>query len=63
MILGGVYGGGTKNYLAVGIVNMMIDFAIVGLPMPILWKLQMPVGEKVAISGILSLGLLYVSTS
>jgi len=59
-IVGGHCADSTKNYLAVGIVNMIIDFAIVGLPMPILWGLQMPTNKKIAISTILALGLLYV---
>ncbi|MCJ1373405.1 hypothetical protein MMC20_004633 [Loxospora ochrophaea] len=57
-IPGGHCGDATKNYLAIGIVNMIIDFSIVALPMPILWKLQMPFEKKMAVSGILSLGLL-----
>ena len=62
-IQGGQCGNATKNYLAVGVINMFIDFSIVALPMPILWKLQMPIEKKIAISGILSLGLLYVLIS
>ena len=58
---GGQCGDTTKYYLAIGIVNMIIDLSIVLLPMPILWKLQMPTNKKLAVSGILMLGLLYVS--
>jgi hypothetical protein len=57
-IPGGYCGDATKNYLAIGIVNMVVDFSILFLPMPILWNLQMPIKKKVAIIGILSLGLM-----
>ena len=59
-IQGGHCDDATKNYLAIGIVNMIIDFSIVILPMPILWKLQMPLEKKLAVSGILSMGLMCV---
>ena len=39
-------------------VNMVIDTAIVILPMPVLWGLQLATRKKIAISGIFSLGLL-----
>lgn len=39
-------------------VNMVIDTAIVLLPMPVLWGLQLATRKKIAISGIFSLGLL-----
>lgn len=58
LIPGGHCGDATENYLAIGVVNMVIDFAIVLLPMPILYGLQMSARNKVAIMGILSLGLL-----
>lgn len=59
-IPGGVCGSSTDAYLSIAIVNLVIDVAVVVLPMPVLWKLQMPIGKKIAISAILSLGLLYV---
>lgn len=57
-IPGGVCGSTTHAYLAIAIVNLVIDLAVVALPMPILWSLQMPIGKKMAISAILCLGLL-----
>ena len=39
-------------------VNMAIDIAIVVLPMPSLWKLQMATKKKVGISVLFGLGLL-----
>ncbi len=56
-IQGGVCGNAVYAYLAISIINLVIDFAVVLLPMPILWKLQMPVGKKVAISAMLGLGI------
>ncbi|KUI72102.1 hypothetical protein VM1G_08049 [Cytospora mali] len=57
-IPGGVCGSSTEAYLAIAIVNLVIDLAVVFLPMPILWRLQMPFAKKLAISAILALGLL-----
>ncbi|KAI1500752.1 hypothetical protein F5X99DRAFT_385366 [Biscogniauxia marginata] len=54
----GVCGSSEHALLGVAIVNMVIDLSIVALPMPLLWELQMAFGKKMAISGILSLGLL-----
>ncbi|KAI1439380.1 hypothetical protein F5Y02DRAFT_405874 [Annulohypoxylon stygium] len=62
-IPGGVCGNSTDAYLAIGIVNLIIDFSLVLLPMPVLWRLQMPVGKKIAISAILGLGLLICGLS
>ena len=47
----------TEEILSVS-VNMVIDTAIVLLPMPVLWGLQLATRKKIAVSGILSLGLL-----
>lgn len=41
----------------IGIVNIPLDLLCVLYPMPILWKLQMPIQKKIVISGILALGL------
>ncbi|KAI6083235.1 hypothetical protein F4821DRAFT_245226 [Hypoxylon rubiginosum] len=57
-VAGGVCGNIKDAYLSTAIVNLVIDLAVVFLPMPVLWKLQMPTGKKVAVSAILGLGLL-----
>jgi len=44
-------------YLATCSINMIFDFTIVLLPMPVLWKLQMPASKKIVVSSILALGL------
>lgn len=41
-------------------INMVIDLAIILLPMPILWGLKMPVYNKVFISVMFSFGLMLV---
>ncbi|KAI1763407.1 hypothetical protein GGR53DRAFT_531632 [Hypoxylon sp. FL1150] len=55
---GGVCGDIKGAYLSTAIVNLAIDLAVVFLPMPVLWRLQMPIGKKLAVSAILGLGLL-----
>ncbi|KAF2260595.1 hypothetical protein CC78DRAFT_472559, partial [Lojkania enalia] len=45
-------------YLSTGIVNLLIDIIIVGLPLPLLWSLQMPTSKKIYIICIFSLGAL-----
>ena len=57
----GVCGSSLQAYLLIGIINMILDFLIVCLPMPILWRLQMPASKKVAVSGVISMGLLQVT--
>ncbi|OJJ37785.1 hypothetical protein ASPWEDRAFT_50858 [Aspergillus wentii DTO 134E9] len=43
-------------YLWNGVANLFTDVIILCLPMPIVWGLQMPRGQKLAISGIFLLG-------
>ncbi|CAD6588525.1 MAG: hypothetical protein ASARMPREDX12_003359 [Alectoria sarmentosa] len=43
--------------LFIGVFNLLMDIATVALPMPILWRLQVPTGRKVALSGMFSMGL------
>ncbi|PHH64773.1 hypothetical protein CDD81_4035 [Ophiocordyceps australis] len=53
----GVCGSTQDAYLAIAIVNLVTDLSVVALPMPILWRLKLPQRKKIAISAILSLGL------
>jgi hypothetical protein len=55
---GGHCGDITKQEISSAVMNMILDFSIVLLPMPMLWALRMSLKKKIAISGILSLGLL-----
>ena len=52
-----------ENSLSYGITaaNIATDIAVLVLPLPWLWRLQMNFNRKVAISGIFLLGCLYVS--
>ena len=40
--------------------NLIIDFGVIIVPIPILWRLQMPFPKKVGIAAMLSIGVLYV---
>ncbi|KAF7503657.1 hypothetical protein GJ744_003386 [Endocarpon pusillum] len=43
-------------YLSATIINLILDVMVIILPMPVLWRLQMPTGKKVGISAIFSIG-------
>ena len=57
----GTCGNATKAYEAVGILNLFIDIAIIILPMPSLWRLQLPFAKKVGLTAIFGIGFMYVS--
>lgn len=38
-------------------INLLSDVAIVVLPMPVLWKLQLPMRSKIAVMSMFSIGL------
>lgn len=41
-----------------GIVHIVTDFAIIVMPLPIVWKLQLPRSQKIYLTGIFGLGSL-----
>lgn len=41
-------------------INMVIDIAIVALPLPVLWNLQLAVRSKIAVTVMFSIGLLTI---
>lgn len=43
----------------IAILNLLQDVMVVVLPMPILWRLQMAMTKKVALSGIFGIGIMY----
>ena len=43
-------------YLAAGITNLVVDTVIVGMPMPLLFRLTMPRGKKVGVMAVFSVG-------
>ena len=38
--------------------NLILDFLVVVIPMPILWRLQLPMRRKVALSGMFGMGVM-----
>ncbi|EEU38374.1 uncharacterized protein NECHADRAFT_34678 [Fusarium vanettenii 77-13-4] len=46
-----------------GIINIVSDFAILILPLPVIWKLQLPLSQKILLSGIFGLGLFTIAVS
>jgi hypothetical protein len=53
----GVCGDQDKAYRAQAIVNLFVDVAIVLLPVPMLWKLQMPLAKKLGVYVMFSIGI------
>lgn len=45
-------------FYASAVTNMITDIAILTIPLPMIWKLQMPTQQKIAVSGIFLLGTL-----
>ncbi len=43
--------------VATGLINAMIDLGIILLPLPIVWKLQMPKAKKITLTLMFGLGL------
>lgn len=50
-------------FQATGIFNVISDFVILGLPMPSLWKLQMPRRKKILMMAVFATGFLACVTS
>lgn len=56
-IAGGHCGDSLKMELSTCVVNIILDFMIVLLPLPLLWTLHVSLKKKALLSGIFSLGL------
>lgn len=56
----GICGSLSDSETATAAINTAVDLAIVTLPMPTLWTLQMRTAKKISISAILGVGILYV---
>ncbi|KAF7952622.1 uncharacterized protein EAE97_002119 [Botrytis byssoidea] len=50
-------------YTAVGIVDIITDMMILLLPQPIIWRLQMPTANKIALAALMCFGLFTVAMS
>ena len=48
-------------YYGMAISSVILDVLILVMPLPLIWRLQMSVKDKVAVSGIFLLGSLFVS--
>lgn len=59
-LLPGTCGSSTASFLADGIINIFMDLAIIVLPMPMIWQLQMSQQRKIALSVVFALSILYV---
>lgn len=42
--------------LVIAIFNLILDFLLILLPMPVLWKLKMPTTRKIGVSIVFSMG-------
>ncbi len=45
-----------KAFNAQVVPNIVTDLVLLGMPMPLVWKLGLPRGQKVALCGIFALG-------
>ena len=54
----GSCGNGIAMCSSVGIVHIVFDFTILIMPIPLIWKLQTPRFNKIALTIILSVGVL-----
>lgn len=57
-ILGGKCDNVRNANFCIGIFNILIDFATILLPMPMLWSLQMPTGKKVGLTIVFGVGFM-----
>ena len=48
----------TAGFKITGVFNSISDLALLLLPMPALWKLQMPLGKKILTMGVFAMGIL-----
>lgn len=51
-----------KSSLVFSVVNIITDFVILGLPMPLVWQLKVSKRSKLALSATFAAGCLYVDT-
>ncbi|KAJ5143706.1 uncharacterized protein N7515_002493 [Penicillium bovifimosum] len=57
MLPGGGCGNRNAAFVVAGVLNMVTDFMVMSLPIPYIWKLQLPMGRKLGLSMAFSLGL------
>ena len=54
----GTCGNRNATYVVAGTMNLITDLLVMALPVPHIWKLQLNVAKKVALSSVFCLGLL-----
>ncbi|KAJ5745834.1 hypothetical protein N7520_011016 [Penicillium odoratum] len=57
MLQGGGCGNRNAAFVVAGVLNMFTDLLVMSLPIPYIWKLQLPVGRRIGLSVAFSLGL------
>lgn len=57
-VAGGVCGNRNAAYIIAGSLNVVTDLIVMLLPMPNIWKLQMPVSQRFGLVGIFGIGVL-----
>ncbi|MCJ1285448.1 hypothetical protein MMC26_004788 [Xylographa opegraphella] len=62
-IEGGSCANQTQAFEAVGILNLLTDIAIIILPMPWLWTLQLPFSKKIGLTAIFGIGIIICAIS
>ena len=51
-------GDGHAAYIATGVINLLTDVLVIVLPIPQIWKLQMPFHSKIVLSVLFSFGIM-----
>jgi hypothetical protein len=52
-----------QNFIVTVILNVLTDAAIIVIPLPLLWKLKVPTGQKVLIAVLISPGLFMIAAA
>ncbi|KAI5309415.1 hypothetical protein KEM55_003281 [Ascosphaera atra] len=60
MPIRGTCGNATAAYVGIAASDVFTDLLVVLLPQPVIWKLYLPIGTKLGISGIICVGLLSI---
>lgn len=45
-------------FLAIGVLDLLVDLMVLVLPLPMIWNLQLPLGNKIALFAIFGVGIL-----
>ena len=58
LLTGGHCNNSSAGFKVTGVFNSISDFALLSIPMPALWKLQMPLKRKLLTMGVFAVGVL-----